>query len=102
MTIIKKIKEELGKISKWPWSHISGEIITENIVVAQVMGDDDFPCLDEEDKIVSIECKANASFIAHSPERIALLVEYYEAMEEVPGSPLRCRAARAKLEAQDG
>ena len=71
MTALGEIVKALKEISEGPWVHQNGEIIARGMVVAQVMGGDDFPCCDEN---IDEECKANTYFIASSPRLLAELV----------------------------
>ena len=83
MTVIDRIKEDLRKISKWPWGWkyavksgpcaLSGEEGQTDVLI---------PTQDADDYCFIDISEVHKSFIAHSPERIALLVEYYEAAEE--------------------
>ena len=96
MTGIERIKDDLKKISKWPWEAQSDNETTISAVTGELLTSTD------------------AEFALKSPERIALLVEYYEAAEkiwELAGISWnfkesnnewgRLRQARAKLKAQD-
>lgn len=63
----------MSKDTKWtqgPWSHADGEIIASGVVIAQVMGADDFPCCEED---IDSECKANADLIKTAPDLYAAL-----------------------------
>lgn len=95
MTRIQKIKDDLTKISKWPW-----EAQSDNETTISVTGE--------------LLTHYDAEFALRCPERITSLVEYYEAAEawlkackdSIAGIPLtRCRTrlrkAREELERQE-
>ena len=116
MTIIERIKDELGKISPWPWEWecmvkswpcaLSGKGSQTDVLI---------PTQDAYDYCFVAISEVHKSFIAHSPERIALLLESCEAaaaaFSELKANNqltsvrvetgVRYQKARAKLEAQD-
>ena len=71
MIDLSKIVDALLTISLWPWRHEEGEIVSSNWVIAQMIGQDDLPCCDED---IDEECKQNASFVASSPVWLAQLI----------------------------
>ena len=61
------------------------------------------PTEDEQQMSVGLVFRtaAQRDFAARADQRIAALVEFYEAMTEMPGNYLRVREARAALEKEE-
>lgn len=107
MTVIQKIKNNLKKISAWPW-YVAGDSAED----CPAHRDSGLALVDTgrtEDWPIARLCEwQTAHFIARSPERIALLVEYYEAAEGMTSTEGtfesradRLRQARAKLHEEE-
>ena len=71
MSVIDDLKEQLKRISSWPW-----KVDTEG----WIDDSENYPFCEVRD--LQEQDKQNVAFIACSPERIAALVEYVEAAEE--------------------
>ncbi len=78
--VISAIKDELGKISKWPWS-------VYNQTADDGEGGFHLSSPDPENDWVaqSIYKEVDADFLMRAPERLKLLVEYVEASEAFRG-----------------
>ena len=96
MTIIERIKDDLKKISSWPWR----------------LADSGSPTIQDQYRKAVLNKVRNRQFVASCPQHISALVDYYATAEAwivvlkgdlVGGKEIyeRYHYARKKLEAQD-